>query len=124
MDILPQFAKRELAEDIAEFSVKYHGLILVSSDKKDEAVDAMRRFYKINKGSLGKGEHVMSTLFCNRFVLSGNYFDTQRILLTAVDKANPEMVCFVNNRSGFRRALECHIFLCDSKRMQNGFLVV
>ena len=116
VDILRQIMKRKPAEDMAEFSVKYDGLILVSSAKKDEAVSAMRKFYKINKDTLRKGAPVTSTLSCNRFVLSGNYFDTQRILLTAVDKANPEMVCFVYNRGGFRRALECHIFLCDSKR--------
>ena len=114
MDILRQIMKRKPAEDMAEFSVKYDGLILVYSAKKHEAVNAMRKFYKINEDTLGKGEGVISTLSCNRFVLSGNSFDTQRILLTAVDKANPEMVCFVYNRSGFRRALECHIFLCDS----------
>ena len=114
MDILRQIIKRKPAEDMAEFSVKYDGLILVYSAKKHEAVNAMRKFYKINKDTLGKGEGLISTLSSNRFVLSGNYFDTQRILMTAVDKANPEMVCFVYNRGGFRRALECHIFLCDS----------
>ena len=111
--------KRKPAEDMAELSVKYEGLVLVSSAKKNEAVSAMRRFYKINRDTLEEGAAVISTLSCNRFVLSGNYFDIQRILLTAVDKAQPELMCFVYNRGGFRRALECHILLCDSERDAN-----
>ena len=119
MDILRQIVKMKPAEDIAEFSVKYDGLILVSSAKKDEAVSAMRRFYKINRDTLEEGAAVISTLSCNRFVLSGNYFDTQRILLTAADNANPKLVCFIYNRGGFRRALECRVLLCDSEKDAN-----
>ena len=124
MDILRQIIKRKPAEDMAEFSVKYDGLILVYSAKKHEAVNAMRKFYKINKDTLGKGEGVISTLSSNRFVLSGNYFDTQRILLTAVDKANPEMVCFVCNRADSVELWNAIFFSVIRQWMQNGFLIV